>query len=61
MQRALQAWNLVCLDRLSPCGSRPPAHGRGRFHSPAALHLVLGITPGIWLLRPLCRHAGLPV
>jgi hypothetical protein len=44
---ALQAWNLVCLDRLSPCGSRPPAYGRGRFHSPAALHPVLGITLGI--------------
>ncbi len=29
--------------------------------SPAVLRLVLGITPGIWLLRPLCHHAGLPV
>ncbi len=44
---ALQAWNVVFLDRLFPCGSRPPALGRGRFHGPAALHPVLGITPGI--------------
>ena len=58
---ALQAWDLVCLDCLSPYGSRPPAHSRGRSHSPAALHPVLGITPGIRLLRPLCHHAGRPV
>ena len=58
--RALQAWNGVCLDCLSPCGWRHPAHSRGHFHSPAALHLVLGMTPGVRLLRPLCRHGGHP-
>ena len=47
MQRALQACDLVCLDCLSPCGSRPPPHSRGRSPSPAALPRVLGITPGI--------------
>ena len=56
---ALQAWNVVCLDRLSPCGSRPPAHDRGRFHSPAALRPVLSVTPGIRLLWPLCHHEPL--
>ncbi len=37
----------VCLDRLSPDGSRPPPHGRGRSHSPAVLRPILDITPGI--------------
>ena len=58
---ALQAWDVVCLDRLFPYGSRPPAHGRGRFHSPAALPPVLGITPGIRVLRVLCDPAALAV
>ncbi len=58
---ALQAWNIVCLDCLFPCGSRHPPHSRGHFHSPATLHLVLGIAPGIGLLRPLCHHEGHPL
>jgi hypothetical protein len=37
----------------APVGFCPPF--------PAALLHVLGITPGIWVLLPLCRHAGLPV
>ena len=42
---ALQAWNVVCLDCLSPCGSRHPPHSRGRFHRPVPLPRVSGITP----------------
>jgi hypothetical protein len=44
---ALQTWSVVCLDRLSPRGSRPPPHGRGHLHNPAALPHVPSITPGI--------------
>jgi hypothetical protein len=56
---ALQTWSVVCLDRLSPCGSRPPPHGRGHLHSPAALPLVPGITLGIRVLWPLRHHKPL--
>src|SRR5260221_644320 len=41
---ALQTWSVVCLDRLSPCGSRPPPHGRGHLHRPAVLPHVSSIT-----------------
>jgi hypothetical protein len=58
---ALQAWNVVCLDCLSPYGSRPPPHNRGHFHSPVPLPHVSGITPIIRVLRELCHHAGRPV
>jgi len=44
MHPALPARDLVCLDRLSPCGSRPPPYGRGRSRSPAPLPRVSGIT-----------------
>jgi hypothetical protein len=56
---ALQTWDLVCLDRLSPYGSRPPAHGRGRSHSPAPLPRVSDITPIIWVLWVLRHHEPL--
>ncbi len=59
MHTALQTWDLVCLDRFSPYGSRPPAHGRGRSHSPAPLPRVSGITPIIWVLWVLRRHEPL--
>ncbi len=58
---ALQVWDLVCLDRFSPYGSRHPPHDRGHSHTPAALDHVLGITPGLGLLRPLCHHEGRPL
>ncbi len=45
---ALQTWSVVCLDRLSPVGSRPPPHGRGHLHRPAALPRVSSITLSIW-------------
>jgi hypothetical protein len=55
MHTALQTWDVVCLDRFSPYGSRPPAHGRGHSHSPASLPRVSGITPLIWVLWVLRR------
>jgi len=42
---ALQTWSVVCLDRLSPHGSRHPPHGRGHLHSPAVLPHVSGSAP----------------
>ena len=61
MHPALRAWNVVCLDCLSPCGSRPPPHNRGHSHDPVPLPRVSGITPIIRVLRELCHHAGRPV